>query len=68
MSRPPVRRSRAAAALLASVLTAGALTTAFAGAPANAQPSVDTVKSSAAGWTPTDQDRLTEARARASRR
>ncbi|MDZ5441989.1 S8 family serine peptidase [Micromonospora sp. 4G57] len=64
MSRTPIRRNRAAAAVLASVLTAGALTTAFAGAPANAQPSVDAVKSSAAGWTPTDQDRLTEARDR----
>ncbi|PWR16795.1 serine protease [Micromonospora sicca] len=61
MSRTPTRRGRAAAAVVASVLTAGALTTAFAGS-ASAQPSATVVKSSAAGWSPTDQDRLAEAR------
>ncbi|MCO1597407.1 S8 family serine peptidase [Micromonospora sp. RHAY321] len=61
MSRTPTRRGRAAAAVVASVLTAGALTTAFAGS-ASAQPSANVVKSSPTGWSPTDQDRLAEAR------
>ncbi|NYF56926.1 S8 family serine peptidase [Micromonospora purpureochromogenes] len=61
---PPIWRGRTSAALLTSVVSAGALTLAFAGAPANAEPSTTVVKSSGTGWSPTDQDRLAEARAK----
>ncbi|MEH0841863.1 S8 family serine peptidase [Micromonospora sp. CPCC 205711] len=64
MRKPPIRRGRASAALLTSVVTAGALTLAFAGAPANAEQTTDVLKSSTTGWTPTDQERLAEARAK----
>ena len=64
MRNPPIRRGRASAALLTSVVTAGALTLAFAGAPANAEQTTDVLKSSTTGWTPTDQERLAEARAK----
>ncbi|WP_328421621.1 S8 family serine peptidase [Micromonospora sp. NBC_00389] len=44
------------------MLTAGALTVASVGSPANAEPSTAVLKGGATGWTPTDQERLTEAR------
>ncbi|MCM0675375.1 S8 family serine peptidase [Micromonospora phytophila] len=63
MSKPPIRRGRASAALLTSAVTVGALSLAFVGAPASAEPSTTVLKSSASGWSPTDQDRLADARA-----
>ncbi|MFR9776299.1 S8 family serine peptidase [Micromonospora sp. MS34] len=63
MSRPRIERARKPVALVASAVTAGALTLAFAGNPANAEPKpTDVLKSSSVGWTPTDQERLADAR------
>ncbi|MFC0004585.1 S8 family serine peptidase [Micromonospora siamensis] len=64
MSKPRIGRARKPVALVASAVTAGALTLAFAGNPANAEPApTDVPKSSSVGWTPTDAERLAEARA-----
>ncbi|MFE9652917.1 S8 family serine peptidase [Micromonospora sp. NPDC006431] len=59
MSNTPIRRRRIPAAILASMLAAGALTLTSAGSPALAEPSPEVPK---AGWSPTDQDRLAEAK------
>ncbi|MGC5018497.1 S8 family serine peptidase [Micromonospora sp. DT47] len=63
MSTSRFRRGRTPAALMASAVTVGAMTLAFVGSPAGAEPTTDVPKSSSTGWTPTDQDRLAEARA-----
>ncbi|MEV1142446.1 S8 family serine peptidase [Micromonospora sp. NPDC049799] len=65
MTNPHSRRGRTSAALLASALAAGALTLTGSANPAVAGQSteVNAVKSATAGWSPTDIDRLAEARA-----
>ncbi|MBY8872086.1 S8 family serine peptidase [Micromonospora sp. PLK6-60] len=68
MSRPHSGRARKPVALVASAVTAGALTLAFAGNPASAEPTpTDVLKSSSVGLTPTDQERLAEARQQGQR-
>ncbi|SCF36553.1 Subtilase family protein [Micromonospora viridifaciens] len=59
MKKPPSWIRRTSAGFVASALAAGALTLASAGTPALAESSPDIPK---AGWSPTDQDRLAQAK------
>ncbi|NJP32680.1 S8 family serine peptidase [Micromonospora thermarum] len=66
MKKPRSRRGRTTAALLASAVTAGALTLTAVANPAAAGQSTDVgaLKAATAGWSPADLDRLAEARAK----